>query len=250
MQVYVLKEEAINLLYEQVIQSTFVRNNKSYMEKVNNTIIQYDTSDTINAYATIRDDKYLINIYKGLTKTMQAGAIALTNFVINRDPDMLKKHLKVLVKLINTNSGDFTHEKFIEYMMTLNSDIDEAQMETILPLSASYAAGAVLEVIAHELGHICLEHLYDEHVSLEVSRNNERQADLFACSVVATTLFSEYMYLGSFMSNLLFAWMGDSTKMATTHPHGKERLENMFNAFEYKLLDMGITRELFEEIKP
>jgi hypothetical protein len=251
MQIYTLKDEAIDLLYSQVTQSTFVRNNQKYMDKVSKTTIQYDHSDTINAYATMNgDDKYLINIYKGLTKAMQACSIAFTNFVMYRDSNMLKKHINDLISLIKKNKFSFNHDAFIEYMLIIQNDIKASNIDSVLRNSGSYAAGAILEVISHELGHICLEHLYDEHVSLEVSRNNERQADLFACSVIATTLYSEYMYLGSLMSNFVFAWLGDSNALATSHPHGIERLENMFNSYEYKLKEYGITRELFDEIKP
>jgi hypothetical protein len=253
MQIYNIDKETIELLYEMVKNSSYVKNNTHYMNIVNATQLRYSEDPTINAYATRLNegsDKYGIQMYKGLCSCMQACSVAFANYIDTRDIDDLKKHLNKLTRIITKSDYKFIQNDYVEYILDMKMELGEEQFSKIVTSTASYASGAVLEVLGHELGHICLGHLYDEHKSLEVSRNNERQADLFACSVVNTTLFKDYVYLGSFMSNLLFTWMGKGSKsIATTHPHGQERLDNMFNAYEYQLAEMGISREVYEQIK-
>ena len=254
MQIYNIDQQTIELLYDMVKTSSYVKNNKHYMDIVDKTVMLYSDEPVVNAYATTLNDgsnKYKIQMYKGLCSCMQACSIAFANYIDTRDVDDLKKHLNKLTKIIHNSDYEFLQNDYIEYILEMKNEIGNIQFNKIVTNTASYASGAILEVLGHELGHICLGHLYDEHKSLEVSRNNERQADLFACSVVNTTLFRDYVYLGSFMSNLLFTWMGKgSDRIATTHPHGQERLDNMFNAYEYQLNEMGITREVYNEIKP
>jgi len=107
----------------------------------------------------------------------------------------------------------------------------------------SYTAGAILAVIAHEQGHICLSHTIRGDQSGEVSRNDERQADLFGCSVTATTPFASHIILASLFVEILLSWMEDEDDVATSHPHGRERVYNTLNSHDAVLRDLGITKD-------
>ena len=71
--------------------------------------------------------------------------------------------------------------------------------ETVLAKAKSIAAGGVVGVLAHEIGHQVLGHGYQEgkdSINNEVRRNFESQADLFASSVMSSSPFGEYVFAG------------------------------------------------------
>jgi len=114
----------------------------------------------------------------------------------------------------------------------------------------SYAAGSILATIAHEQGHICLSHTLRGPIDDDVSRNDERQAELFSCSVSATTPFAGHIVLSSLFVNVLFAWMMGNDEIATTHPHSRERVFNTVNSNERILKNLGITKNNIEDFLP
>lgn len=69
----------------------------------------------------------------------------------------------------------------------------------VLPIARDIADGASLIVLAHELGHWAYGHIAGPKGSFEVSRNNERDADSFAASVVATLSSPDRALLGGVM---------------------------------------------------
>jgi len=91
------------------------------------------------------------------------------------------------------------------------------------------------EVMAHEVGHIVLHHIEirgPQQESWEVSRNQERQADDFAASVLSTLPFREYVFLGLASSCMLWCWQEAlaGAGAARTHPRSRERLDNALRA--------------------
>ncbi|MFG0253083.1 MAG: M48 family metalloprotease, partial [Phycisphaerales bacterium JB038] len=96
--------------------------------------------------------------------------------------------------------------------------------------------------IAHEAGHIALGHtLATGDLPLEVSRNQEREADSFAASVLATSPSQEALFLGQVFTAILLTWQqyawGDTEE--STHPLAKERFENILRSHSAALKEMG-----------
>ena len=91
------------------------------------------------------------------------------------------------------------------------------------------AFGVEVSVMAHEVGHLCLAHTASmQGCSDEVSRNQEREADSFAASVLSSLAGGEATFLGHVLCPLMFAWQDFSirNRQPTSHPLGRERFQS------------------------
>jgi len=238
-------ESDIKMLFEMVKASSYVNGNSDYKKKANNTVIKFDAdNDAINAYAhSTGNQSYGIHIFNGLCNGAIFMAIALAEFKQDNDVERLKDACRWLGNTAINNGGDFTASSISRGINEFNYSPDGI----IATEAKSYTAGALISTIAHEQGHICLSHVIREEDSGEVSRNDERQADLFGCSVTATTPFASHIILASLFQEIIFSWMEDEESIATTHPYGRERVYNTLNSHDAVLRDLGITKDNIDE---
>jgi hypothetical protein len=240
-------QDDIEYIFEMVRRSSYVSQNPDYKNKATRTSIVLDKSDTVNAYAqTLSAESHRITILSGLINACALMAVGIAQFRIDKDLEQLIK----ICNWIGTNassSGKFSRKLIWEGVERFNYDVNG-----IVGIEAnSYLVGSILSVTGHELGHICLSHTIRGDWSNEVSRNDERQADLFAHSVVSTTPFASYTVLGTLFTEIIFAWMAKGhTGPATTHPHSTERVYNTINSHEEVLASLGITRDNIDEFLP
>ena len=128
--------------------------------------------------------------------------------------------------------------------------------DRFVSLARSLSASMEAAVIAHEAGHIALSHTLGTRLNFDVSRNQEREADSFASSVLSTSPFREYLFLGQVFVTLLFSWMDHvgRHKDPTTHPLGRERFFNVMTSNSAAAADaadqFGLTRERLVELLP
>jgi hypothetical protein len=110
-----------------------------------------------------------------------------------------------------------------------------------LARAKSVSAGLMLGIMAHECGHQSLGHVLKtgDSVNLEISRNQEREADLFASSVIASSPFGEYILAGTLFWHYALAQQQEGSA-ATTHPLSKERFENFVRANAELAQSLGI----------
>lgn len=109
--------------------------------------------------------------------------------------------------------------------------VDEAMRHEAVDRSSA----AILATLAHEAGHIALGHVNANvdyyKVNLEVARNQERQADSFMSSVIATVPFGEHMFEAEMFNDFLNAVAEKSRKEKSdkghTHPLSVERYNNL-----------------------
>lgn len=94
--------------------------------------------------------------------------------------------------------------------------------------ASELALGIELSVMAHEVGHVCLGHTSSGVRPGDISRNQEREADSFAASVLSSLPGGETTVLGYVLCPLLFAWVDHACrrKIPGSHPLGRERLES------------------------
>ena len=106
----------------------------------------------------------------------------------------------------------------------------------------SVSAGMILGILAHESGHQSLGHVLNTGRSenLEISRNQEREADLFASSVISASPFGEYMFAGTLFWYYALATQ-EGGKQENTHPLSKERFENLVRSNPEKAAAMGVS---------
>ena len=114
--------------------------------------------------------------------------------------------------------------------------------DKVVAKARSVSAGLMLGVIAHEAGHQALCHtLNTKTMNLEISRNQEREADSFASSVIASGPFGEYILAGTLFWHYAMAMQQGDDAVARTHPLSKERFENFVRANSELAASMGIT---------
>lgn len=116
--------------------------------------------------------------------------------------------------------------------------------EGIRRKAKSLAAGMVIGILGHEVGHHVLGHL-DRTGGMarndEVARNREREADSFASSIIASSPFGEYVFAGTLLWHYALANMqGEGELVEGSHPLSVERLENLVRANPEKAKEMGI----------
>ena len=95
------------------------------------------------------------------------------------------------------------------------------------------AYGTIIGVLAHEFGHLALGHCngIGMYLSDEVSRNQEREADSFASSVVNLSEYRNVIGIGKIIWELaLTVFQKVCRETATTHPLSAERLVDFVRA--------------------
>lgn len=100
-----------------------------------------------------------------------------------------------------------------------------------LAKAKSASAGMFLGILAHEAGHLALGHLHGRGAAEnnDISRNQEREADSFASSIIASSPFGEYILAGTLFWHYALAQLEEGGR-ATTHPLSKERFANFVRA--------------------
>ena len=124
--------------------------------------------------------------------------------------------------------------------------------EALVRKAVAHAAGMIGGIIAHELGHLALGHTLGRAANLEVSRNQEREADSFASSVISTSVFSDPLVEGMILWELAWVWSQQSggREVATTHPLSRERLLDFIRANETVARGLGVTLESVQDLLP
>ncbi|MEW5911072.1 MAG: hypothetical protein AB1814_00820 [Thermodesulfobacteriota bacterium] len=244
-----------------VFHSPHVQGNHLYRTRAGETTLIYASADDkVNAFATDQtipelsiEPPYLV-VHGGMTRTARLMALGL-------GADRRHKSFAARGTLIQTvqglgvrivsGAGNLTKEaaKGILAETGLTASLGD---EEILCLARSYAAAILMNVVGHELGHIVLGHTLGRAGNFKVSRNQEREADSFAASVIATSPFSDYLVGGSIFFWILLAWVDKTLgpEKETTHPHARERLQAFIKANREEAASLGIDVESVEEFLP
>lgn len=214
-------EKDVEQLFEYVRNSSFVKGNLQYAEKMKSVRFVYSlTNDDVNAYASI-DQKdpngRLINCFAGETYIAKVCALAAAAEMCGKKGSIAKLMEKLSPKLCFHLTIDDAAGLIRECGLD-SCLLDEA----IRAKAKSIAAGQVVGTLAHETGHIVLGHLEAREAKInlnnEVRRNNETQADLFASSVMSSSPFGEYVFLG----RVFYFWVN----MQKTDPLFKKSVPN------------------------
>lgn len=235
-------------IYSYVVNAPFVSENLQYRERLKGLPFVYlATNDIVNASAGRRtvskDGKTEIAFHTvffggaaryarlvGLAAALQDAGHA----------DMLKKFVAAMPRSLCARCGEKDCAEFI-----LGSGLSKALAdEKIRQRALSYSSGTIAYIIAHECGHHAFGHLlaFREKPNLEISRNQEREADSFASSVISASPFGEYMFAGTLFWSYALAEQSDGdSDLEREHPLWKERFENIVRANAEKAAAMGIT---------
>lgn len=239
----------INQLYGYVANSPFVAENLQYRDRLKDIPFVYvATNDIVNAAARRRilkeDGKF-----KGLTfNTVLFGGAARYARLVGLaaalqdagHKDMLKKFVAAMPRRFCARCPEDDCAAFI----IANGLAAALADEKIRQKAISYSSGTIVSVLAHECGHHALGHLlsFPEKENLEIDRNQEREADSFASSIISASPFGEYIFAGTlFWHYAVAVQAGEDSDAGSGHPLSKERFENFVRANAEKAAAMGIT---------
>lgn len=240
--------ERIKALFNLIQSTAFIMDNPEYLSICNNTKIELKSDDIVNAMAYSDKNNYHIRMHSGLINASYTAGYALAS----EDPNIIKHTMSILSNILHRKSnkkGIFTVVDGIECVKECIPDLTETQKLD----GESYATGAILSVMAHELGHLCLHHTKTEPIiggySDPISRNNERCADLFSSSVSRSTPFSKYCIPSNVLMGIVLCWLSlDTVSELSTHPYSKERVDYLFNSNSDVLIQYGITETFIESL--
>lgn len=204
--------------FDQIGATTFIKGNRNYKEVYDGTYLAVDDDDLVNAFcATLNDEfrkhlaKYIpgvnwgkyghvLIINEGILRWISVVATVCEYIDRTRKLGEAKRMLSWAAnRLTRYRAGsDFVNRFADEFSVECDGRREE--------VTRIYAMAILVALIGHELGHASLNH--DDCDMNSISRNDERQADLFASSI-AQSLGNGYAgAVGGAILMLSFKWMG------------------------------------------
>ena len=242
-------EGEIRQLFEYVRQSALVQENVQYSSLMKDVGFAFDaTNDEVNAVASRRikeggGETRLITCYAGearFAKTIALAAAAELNGEKGEVAKMMGKMTPMLC--FQLSAGDAVG-------LVRSCGLDRyLHDEAVLARAKSIAAGGIVGVLAHEVGHQVLGHNFQhgkDAVNNEVRRNWEAQADLFASSVMSSSPFGEYVFAGRVFALWVRMRQTDPIlkkvpQRELSHPIDRERFVALILSNKEKAAALGI----------
>ncbi len=240
-------EAEMEQLYRYVVTAPFVAENLQYSERLKGIPFVYiATNDVVNAAAGRRlvekDGKkglaFHTVFYGGAARYARLVGLAAALQDAGHK-DMLSKFVAAMPRRFCARCGEEACVSFI-----IENGLAAAVADEQIRLKAvSYSSGTIVSVLAHESGHHALGHLlsFPEKANLEIDRNQEREADSFASSVISASPFGEYIFAGTLFWHYAVAVQADGdSDEGSNHPLSRERFENFVCANAEKAAALGI----------
>ena len=241
-------EAEMEQLYRYVVTAPFVAENLQYSERLKGIPFVYiATNDVVNAAAGRRLVEkggkkglaFHTVFYGGAARYARLVGLAAALQDAGHK-GMLSKFVAAMPRRFCARCGEEECVSFI-----VENGLAAAVADEQIRLKAmSYSSGTIVSVLAHESGHHALGHLlsFPEKANLEIDRNQEREADSFASSVISASPFGEYIFAGTLFWHFAVAIHADGdSDVASNHPLSRERFENFVRANAEKAAAMGIT---------
>lgn len=225
-----------------VFQAQHVVSNPDYAEKTRGTRFRYDADDPdFNAYASQGFVGPEIVILGGLVHEFAVMAL-------HTAPPGVAQQAETSALALYMDRRAASPAPAAAVPLTSSDPV-------LLRWQRELLSAMVMFVIGHELGHVCYAHIYGPGYSgqpLDVCRNQERDADSFAASVIAASTFADSWLFGQLAALLTMA-LKESEGVITeygTHPTARERLLNAVRNNHEAAESLGITEEMVERWVP
>ena len=193
--------------------------------------------------------QYKVTIFQGLLDW--SSALAVVTAVLDRTGSVRKARsmLKWMSKAVT--QGCAGNDLLLRMWDRFHLEDDSIQEE----VARMYAKTIILEVVAHECGHVCLGHApHDgQDVHMSISRNDERQADSWAAAVMQSCCLGAQGAVGAVMSQIGFMWAHKVTEdelKFSSHPTNLERLSQFIQDFDAMFEVSHIKKKHLLELMP
>ena len=234
-------------MYGYVVQAPFVIENLQYRDRIGKVDFVYiATNDVVNAFAGRRvveqDGKkslafHTVFLGGAARYARMVGLAAAAQDSGNKG--LLQKFIANIPPYMCAECGEKNAMAYLRRSGVADFLSDAAVRQKAI----SYSSGTIVSALAHESGHHALGHLLSisEKTNLEIDRNQEREADSFASSVISASPFGEYIFAGTLFWHYALAAQSDSGNgLNRDHPLSRERFENFVRANAEKAAAMGI----------
>ena len=256
-----------------VFSSPFIARNAQYADVVRRIRFAILLDDPeVNAFATSRPctlpdgrtvEPPVIAFLGGLATALRLGSAALAVEIRGergRKSEAaglsLKDTFQRMGKGVTQSGGNLEVDAAIDIFGECLRPAIPPGEERFVSLARDYAAAMDMFVVAHEAGHIALGHTHGQAANFDVSRNQEREADSFAASVLSSCPFRGNLFLGQVFVTIVFTWVEHAARVrgATTHPVARDRFacafESNSQAAREAAEEFGLTRQKLMELMP
>ena len=253
-----MTDETLRQTAAFVFYSPHVQTNALYKSMASATVFSPDLErPEVNAFASNGDregmqSSPLIVVLGGAATLVHVAALAIAVDGVNgKGSHVLRDFVKSMGRRLCVGRGEFSPAMAAETVHEIGLDRYRGDL-SIARKAQSYAVGMMAQVIGHELGHIALAHTLGASANLEVSRNQEREADLFASSVISTSPFGEYLIAGPVVWELIWVWCehAGNQRISTTHPLSRERLLDFIRSNKEQAAAIGISESTLRDFLP
>ena len=215
--------------FNQVLISPHVVGNEKYFNCAKGIALNYEKDNSIvNAFAHFKDDERrtpCITVCGGIILFSRLASLAAAAQVRRKDGSFVRFLRALRPKDCDVMDG----ERAVELIRRLGllSGQDAQSTGDILIQAEAISDGMMIGVLAHELGHHAFSHLSGEKGTSPISRNQEREADSFASSVIEASSSRQQFLQGTLIWHYALAQMEEANSAtATTHPASRERYED------------------------
>lgn len=244
-------------------ESPYVKGNRLYETILNNTGFVYDArNDSVNAFATSVDQQQVrrpvVCLLGGAARFAKLIATAMAydrcNVKTNATATLLSKMSPAdCFSLAEARAEEL--RKCIENSSTVPCSDEVAKMNFAKAevVCGELMNGILLGILAHEAGHLAYGHVHNQDANrknLEISRNQERDADSFCASVMSSSPYGKYMFEGT----VLWWWVlarqevNEKCDSKRSHPLSMERFQNMVRANKDMASRLGIAELEHERV--
>ena len=229
-----------------VLASAFIQQNGDYASKARQIKFYFTANEsTFNAYA-LKGPMQLENgavirppavvFLGGFANAIYLVSVSVTTYLKDRLDSTLRFTYQDMGRAIVASGGRFAIEDSIRIFDRLlkfkTAELLRQEGEAAFRATRALRTSMYLYTLAHEVGHIVLGHTRGDDPNLDVSRNQEREADSFAASVLSTCPDREFHFLGGALSEALLVWVhraaGDPAP--GTHPASRERFSSFIKS--------------------
>jgi len=193
--------------------------------------------------------QYKVTIFQGLLDW--SSALAVVTAVLDRTGSVRKARgmLKWMAKAVT--QGCAGNDLLLRMWARFHLEDDSIQEE----VARMYAKTILLEVVAHECGHVCLGHAphEDQDAHMSISRNDERQADSWAAAVMQSCCLGAQGAVGAVMSQIGFMWahkVSEGELRFSSHPTNLERVSQYIQDFDTMFQVSHIKKKHLLELVP
>jgi len=266
------KHEEMKQAEESVRTSAFVQSNLLYKERARTIGFYFDADNLlVNAGATDRPAKLsdgsavsppAIIYLGGMSNAVCLVSAALAIYMKERLDSILRFTFHDLGRAVVASRVQFSTDNaagiFDRNLGFKLAALLRSAPEVIFAGARAFRTSMYMHTLAHELGHIALGHTlrFESHHNLDIARNQEREADSFAASVLSSCPGREFHFLGAALSTALFVWTDRAagSPAASTHPCPRERFQNLFATHSEAARDadqqFGLDQRRLNELLP